>query len=213
MSKEIKPAAPSPEIAAMMSSQLVVPEDQLKRILELAKEQLTLEQQLDKNKEERSALNEKYQLLAGGYQHEGTLPKAMQTAGMSEFVMEDGNTIRVNNELGLPALGANSKHRDKVLAWLKSSGNGDIIKSEVKVMFGQGDERLKKVMEQLEIIGVPFENYETANAASFAALVREMIRNGEFVPMEELGIFIYKSSEVEVPKAPKPKKAKKGEAL
>lgn|SRR3990167_2055639 len=171
----------------------------LERIVRLSQEQVDLEASKEKMEMDLKDINKRLEKIAGGFQSEGELPAAMQEAEISELALESGRKIKVNEELGAPSLAKDSKNRLPVLEWLKKNGHQDIIKSELKAQFTQDktDKRLEQAIEALTKIGVPFDNYESANAQTFKSLLRELLEGGEELPMEELGIKIYRRSKVE----------------
>ncbi len=157
----------------------------LARIVALAKEQKQIQDDLDANAEQRKVLNKKFVEIAGGYQAEGSLDK----------------------EIEVPKMGAESKHREAMIKWLKENNHQDLIKSSIIALFSQDaeDKRLESAIASLTELKVPFDNFESVNANSLKALIKELIEDGSEIPFQDLGIFIYKQTEIKIKKDKKEK--------
>jgi len=172
----------------------------LGRLIKLAKRQRELERELEANEERRKAINKELDKLAGGYQSEGEIPQAMQEMELTSFTLDDGSIITVDEELKPPSMAASSKNREPLLNWLHKHGHGDAIKASTTVQFAADDPRKPKVDEALTKLGVPFEYFQTMHPQTLGALLRELLESGEEVPLEELGIMVYRRSKVKIPK-------------
>lgn len=171
-------------------------EKSLERVVKLAQEQAELESKKNDLEKQLKETNKKITGIAGGYGVEGQLPALMQELELKDFTLEDGKKIIIDDELKAPSMAASSKHRATVVQWLKDNGYGDIIKSEIKAMFSQNDERKAKAAEALKEIGVPFEDYETVHSQTLTALFNELLGQGKDLPMEELSIQVWRQAVV-----------------
>ena len=128
------------------------------------------------------------------------IPNLLEGTGLSELRLADRTKVVVGEALHA-STGANSKYLGAILKWLQDTGHDDIIKDEVSVPFGKGEsERVSKLAEMLVRAGYHFARDRTVNNQTFTALLRELMSDGEVVPLSELGVFIRKFTKLEVPK-------------
>lgn len=83
------------------------------------------------------------------------------------------------------------KAMNGALAWLKSTGQDGLIKTEVTVLFGKGErQRAEALAGQIRGFGWMPEVSETVNTGAFKALVREWMEQGKSLPvLEDIGVF------------------------
>ena len=121
------------------------------------------------------------------------LPEAMQSVGMQSFTLENGSSISVKDQMraSLP-----KKNKAEVANWLKEHGAGSLIKDTIVVEFPKGDaSRAEELIDLLVEKG--FSNwYEdiSINTGSLKALAKEKLAQGDDVPLELMGIFLYQES-------------------
>lgn len=151
----------------------------LKRVSSLAEKILTLDAEIN----ELSAMiktkeTEKRKIA------EQDLPDVMKEIGLKSFELSDGTEINVKEEVFASIPEGN---RDACLQWLRDNGFGDLIKNEIKITFGMGeDERavfLKEFLLHNNQEG-PFEFDEktTVLPQTLKAFVREQDKKGRGVP-------------------------------
>ena len=74
----------------------------------------------------------------------------------------------------------NKNNRDAAHAWLRQQGHGDIIKNQVSVSFGKGeDETALETMTLLEQEGLFPAQKESVHPSTLKAFVRERIESGD----------------------------------
>ncbi len=193
-----KPPTLSAEALAHEAETLATkPKELLARITNLAEQQLALEKRKKELKLQTTANNIANEILRGGPGQEGKLPQAMQEAGMTEFTLEaNGAKVSVDDVLELPSMAADSLMREPMIKWLEANGNGSMVKNLISIPFEKGDARAKIVEDGLIAEGISYEKFQSVNANSLKALINEMLQDGQAVPMEELGISIYRQSKV-----------------
>lgn len=122
------------------------------------------------------------------------LPNRMDEIGMKEFLLDSGERIQVRRvvKASIPA-----KLRNEAFAWLRENGHGDLVKNEVKALFGRGeDDKARALLEFLQKKGMNVDQKESVHAGTLAAFVREQLKNGVDVPHELLGVFEYMETKV-----------------
>lgn len=135
---------------------------------------------------------------------ENDLPLAMQQAGLTKFELRDGSTISVKEKVYASIPKANEQHAFK---WLRENGHADLIKNEVKVGFGRGEDEYAIVLKKfLDEQNLPYDEKVAVNVRTLAAFIREQRENGVDIPLDLLGAYIVNEAKVSLPKAPKARK-------
>ena len=86
-----------------------------------------LEDKLKKKKEEADHISSK------------VIPELLAEQGLSEIKLADGSKVSVKQEFGA-TLPKDEVRRDAAYQWLRDQGLGDIIKNNVSVTFGKGED-------------------------------------------------------------------------
>lgn len=140
-----------------------------------------IEAQLNKAREELRDLSERQ------------VPELMDQIGIEEFKTSSGLLIKVDETIRASIPKAKAP---LAFAWLKEHGHASLIKRVIKVAFGKGEEELANDLHDKLA-----EHYEVADDASvhpstLAAFVREMLRDGEEVPLDLFGVHRQRTSQV-----------------
>ena len=129
------------------------------------------------NTEERlRKLKEQYRRLS-----EEDLPQKMAELGMQDLRLKDGSRITIDM---FYATRINKNNRDAAHAWLRQQGHGDIIKNQVSVAFGKGeDATARETMALLEEFlqkngNIPTQR-ESVHPSTLKAFVKERIESGD----------------------------------
>lgn len=125
---------------------------------------------------------------------EDILPELMAEAGQEELTTIDGLKVSIKELVR----GQPSKDNEvEAFAWLRESGNGGIIKSEVIADLGKADqEAVQKALETITAAGLKAKAKQTVHWQTLGALVREKLAKGEVVPLDLLGVHMWKQAEV-----------------
>lgn len=148
----------------------------------------TLEQAIKDKKNELQNLRQK------------VIPDLLRSAGISSFSLEDGTLVELKDEL-FPDIPASK--RDEAYEWLRENGHGDLIKHEIKIVFGMGeDQEALTVRNQLSRHNTPlnFTEKETILPQSLRAWVREQERRGTNLPEELFSVHRVTSAQLKTPK-------------
>ena len=170
-------------------------DDPLKRLGEAANEQSRLEDEIETKVLEVAELVKKLRVVS-----EETIPSLMDEAGFSETPrLSDGTKILIDQTLRA-STAVKGKHFPKIIEWLKSSGNADIIKNQISVQLGTGQiDEAEKARRALVDLGLSPEQAQAVNNQTFCALLREMMEDGEDVPLDDLGAFVQRVASLERP--------------
>lgn len=168
----------------------------LQDITLMAREVVDLDKQIEATETTLKALAKKRSVIA-----ENTLPDAMFTLGLTELKLATGQVVTIKDTLraSIRSLAniqkvktaeertALMEKRGKALAWLKENGLGDLIKLDVEVHLGKGQEALaQQAVGALEAIGVEPAVVEEVNSATLSAALRELASQGVDLDYEVL---------------------------
>lgn len=116
------------------------------------------------------------------------LPNAMHQAGVSEIKLPSGEEITIKEDVyaSLPK----DARGDDALQWLRDNGFGDVIKNEVRVAFGKGEEeQAAALVKECGVNGWNnVSSATTVHSGTLKALVREQLSKGADFPMELFGV-------------------------
>ena len=148
------------------------------------------------NTEERlRKLKEQYRRLS-----EEDLPQKMAELGMQDMRFEDGSRITIDM---FYATRINKNNRDAAHAWLREQGHGDIIKNQVSVSFGKGeDDTALETMTLLEKEGLFPDQKESVHPSTLKAFVKERIESGDnaFTPDTQKLFSVYQGKRTKITK-------------
>lgn len=116
------------------------------------------------------------------------LPASMAEMGLASFTLDDGSQIDVKPTYGASILVDN---RPKAYDWLRDHGYDDIIKNNVSVSFGRGEDDLANAFKAVaEKEGYLPQQETSIHAGTLKAFVRERIEAGDEFPMELFGAYV-----------------------
>lgn len=119
---------------------------------------------------------------------EHQLPLLMDEAQQKELVTLDGWRITRSDTI---RAGISADNMPAAVLWLDANGQGSIVKHEVKLMFGKGEEQ--KLAEAVDVLRehhfAPTDKM-SVHAQTLGAVVRELLAEGRELPMELLGIYV-----------------------
>jgi hypothetical protein len=176
------------------------PNSLIGKIVELAKRQRVLEQTLASIAQDVKTKTKELYAIQGNQGIEGELPKLMRQAGLAEVKLDDGSSVTVDEVIVPPSVAQTSEKRQLVLDWLRRDGHEGMIVSEVDILLDKGDPRRDELIATLKDKQFQVSEYETVNASSLKALIVELLKKGQEVPLDEIGVFIYRKAKVQPPK-------------
>ncbi len=116
------------------------------------------------------------------------IPTMMSEMGLSQLKLMDGSMIDVKPFYNATITVAN---RESAFNWLRQNGLGDIIKNEMVVSFGRGEDN--KAAEYAELAkgqGLQPAQKLKVEPMTLKALVRQRIEAGQEMPTEIFSIFV-----------------------
>ena len=116
------------------------------------------------------------------------IPTMMSEMGLSQLKLMDGSQIDVKPFYNATITQAN---KEAAYNWLRTNGLGDIIKNEVIVSFGRGEDN--KAADYAELAkgqGLQTTQKLKVEPMTLKALVRERIEAGKPMPTEIFSVFV-----------------------
>ena len=115
------------------------------------------------------------------------IPTMMSEMGLAELKLEDGSHLKVSTSYKAHITEAN---KEMAFNWLRDNGLGDIIKNEISVSFGRGeDNKAANYAELAKGQGFQPTQKMKVEPMTLKALVRERIEAGKEMPTEIFGVF------------------------
>ncbi len=117
------------------------------------------------------------------------IPSLMEELGFSKILTVRGDSVELKDvvQASVPKDG---ERRDRALQWLRDSGHGDLIKNQVFVVFGRGeDETAEDLLRDLHERGMDAQRKVEVHPMTLAALVRTLRAEGAEVNAEDLNLY------------------------
>jgi hypothetical protein len=132
-----------------------------------------------------------------------TIPNLMQRLKMESFRLEDGSEINVKKDI---KCSLSEERKPAGLAWIREQGHGGIIKTEVVLSFGKGEEAKAKEAEKLlREKGFTPDVGDSVHAQTLKSFVKERMEAGDNIPLATFGVFEFKEAKITLPKKKKKK--------
>ena len=116
------------------------------------------------------------------------IPTMLSEMGLSSLKLADGSSVDVKQNYSASISIAN---REKAYSWLRQNGLGDIIKNEITVSFGRGEDNKAADYANLAL-GQGYQPTQKLKVEpmTLKALVRERIEAGKELPTDIFNVFV-----------------------
>jgi len=119
---------------------------------------------------------------------EEVIPTLMQQAGVSSIKLEDGSSVTVSPYY-YAKIPEDKKH--EAFKWLRDNNFGDLIKNNVSVSFGKGeDSDAVKLKATLEKQGLVVDQKQDIHWQTLRGFVREQMEKNHNIPSEMFGLYV-----------------------
>ena len=137
-----------------------------------------IEEQLKKKKEEADHISSK------------VIPELLAEQGLSEIKLSDGSKVSVKQEFRC-TLPKDDVKREQAYEWLRNEKLGDIIKNNVFVTFGKGEDDKAKSLIDLAVEN-GYEPNQKSDVAwnTLTALYEERVKAGLDMPSDVFNLWI-----------------------
>ena len=120
------------------------------------------------------------------------LPALMTEIGLTELRLEDGQIIRLQEDVDCRITDGK---RPAALAWLIDNGFGGLIKTAVNITFGRGDhDEAVAVRDELSEKYEGVELKEDVHFQTLKSFVREQVSEGKPIPFDLFSIHPYQKA-------------------
>ena len=118
------------------------------------------------------------------------IPELLAEQALTSIKMEDGSTVSVKKEFRA-TIPKDEGRREAALQWLRDQGLGDIIKNNVFVTFGKGeDNKAQQLLDLAAENGFEPQQKSDVAWATLTALFRERIESGLDMPSDVFSTWI-----------------------
>jgi hypothetical protein len=168
-------------------------DEDLKVVSDLANEQLRLENEVEEQGAKLKTLTEQLAKV-----RELDLPNALEKFGLLSITLLDKSKIVIKEDV---YASISAEHHDQAMEWLEVTNNDGIVKNDVKVPFGKGqDAEAKQLVDLLTAQGYSFTNTRNVHPQTLKAFVRRQLEEGLPVPTDIFSIFTKRVASIVLPK-------------
>jgi hypothetical protein len=183
---EPEKAAQAPDLSEYEQDARLSPEQTeniLSKITNTVHELLTVQQEVADAQEALKAAQEREKNLI-----ETQLPALMDEAKQKRLTTIDGYEIERGEVVRASISAANMP---QATAWLIGNGQASIVKRELSLKFGKGEEqRAAEAVDALREHNFAPNDKMSVHPQTLGALVRELLAEGKEIPMDLLGVYI-----------------------
>ena len=122
------------------------------------------------------------------------LPEILEEMGLQKFTRTDGSEISVSP---LYAASIPVDRREDAYQWLRDHGFGDLVKNNVTVSFGVGeDDAAKEFTTLCDLQGYAPNQIEKVESSTLRGWLRERVEAGDPVPLDLFGAYIAQRAKI-----------------
>tara|TARA_R110002072_G_scaffold160603_1_gene311838 strand:- start:301 stop:876 length:576 start_codon:yes stop_codon:yes gene_type:complete len=116
------------------------------------------------------------------------LPEALEEMNLQKFTLTDGSEIAVKP---IYAASIPKDRKDEAYAWLRENDYGDLVKNNVTVTFGRGeDEKAVEFQGLAQKNGFDPIQLEKVEPMTLKGWLRERVEAGDAIPLDLFGAYI-----------------------
>jgi len=169
--------------------QSITQADSAKSLSDKVIELKNLEDEIENAEESVSKLKEKAKTLS-----QFEIPKMMEEMHITKLKLKDGESVEIKKIYGasIPP-----QHQEAAFTWLRNNDLGDIIKNDITVTFGQGEDN--KASEYANLAqGQGFEPVQKVGVhpMTLKAVVRERLESGQEMPSDIIKTYAGNSTKI-----------------
>jgi hypothetical protein len=126
------------------------------------------------------------------------IPELLEKMRLDACTTASGIEVKVKKDIKASLPGHERvEHRIAALRWLVDNGHGGVIKNQVYVALGRGDdEKADSLVVDLRTQGFDVEAKKDVHAGTLAALFRELVEDGKIVPRDIFNVFDLKIAKI-----------------
>ena len=129
---------------------------------------------------------------------EEVIPTLMQQAGVSSIKLDNGTSVEVSPYYYAKI---SEDKRAEAFQWLRENDHGDLIKNNVSVSFGKGeDSNAVNLKSELEAKGLVVDQKQDVHWQTLRGFVKEQIEKNKTIPSETFGLYIANRTKIKTNK-------------
>jgi len=146
---------------------------------------LDLEEQIKRSEENTKNLKTIYDKISSE-----VIPNILAEQGLASLKLADGTVLEVNKKYSC-TLPKDPQKKEAAYKWLREQGLGDIIKNEVAVTFGRGeDNKAEQLLSLAASKGFEPQQKSKVEPMTLKALYRERVEAGLDMPPDLFHLFV-----------------------
>lgn len=144
-----------------------------------------LSQSIEQSENHTKQLKEQFDKISSE-----VIPNILAEQGLQSLKLADGSVIEVNKKYSC-TLPKDPEKKAVAYKWLRDNGLGDVIKNEVAVTFGRGeDDKAKRLLDLAAEQGYEPQQKEKVEPMTLKALYRERVEAGLDMPADVFHLFM-----------------------
>ena len=163
--------------------QEILDKSDINSLADFCKELKTYEDEIAELEEKIKVIKEKMDKISSEI-----IPNMLAEQGLSSLKLADGSAVEVKKVYNCTIRKDNI---DSAYTWLRENGLGDIIKNEVSVQFGKGEDNKAQLLLDLAVSnGYEPQQKTKVEPMTLKALFRERVEAGLDMPSESFSVFV-----------------------
>ena len=168
-----------------------IDQESLESVSGLLQQQLKMETEIEIAEVDIQNKKEKLRKLS-----EEIIPARMTELGMSSTTMVDGSKVDVVENIYV-SIPKDQEKSQACFSWLEDNGLGDIIKNQVGMSFGKGENQEAKLLENtIKDLGYIPEVKVSVHTSTLKATVRQLVKDGKSIPDNVFNLFIGQKTKI-----------------
>jgi len=159
--------------------------DNINQLASKCQEMLDLDDQITVQEKYLKELQQRRDVISSE-----VIPSLLSEQGLASLKLLDGSTVEVSKKYSC-TMKADPVLKEKAHNWLRENDLGDIIKNNVAVSFGTGeDNKAEEFFSLAAQSGYEPEQSQKVEPSTLRALFRERVQNGLDMPSDVFNLFI-----------------------
>lgn len=170
-------------------------EASLENLIKQAEEMAELKDTIESIDATLSELNKQYNYIA-----QEVIPNMLDELGLKTFELKDGSKITVKDFIS-GSLPKEEHAFAQAIDWLKENDLEAILKTDVSMKFGKGEDNYaKNAIALLEENGYTVDTKYGVHPQTLYSSIRELQKEGVIIPYEMLGLYAGKKADIKLKK-------------
>lgn len=170
-------------------------EASIENLVKQAEEMAELKDNIESLQGTLDELTKQYNYIA-----QEVIPNMLDELGLKTFELKDGSKITVKDFIS-GSLPKDEERFNQAVEWLKDNDLESILKTDVSIKFGKGEDNFaKNALALLKENGYDPETKYGVHPQTLYASIRELQKDGIVVPFEMLGLYAGKKADIKLKK-------------